>query len=95
MRRPEVSGSGTKHHQGGDAVKVELAAACEAVPPEMSGVPVEIKPWAEETEAADMRSVDAGIMPLPDASWERGKCGYKLIQYMACAKPIVASPTPT
>jgi glycosyltransferase involved in cell wall biosynthesis len=33
-----------------------------------------------------------GIMPLPDAPWERGKCGYKLIQYMACAKPVVASP---
>ena len=31
-------------------------------------------------------------MPLPDEPWERGKCGYKLIQYMACGKPVVASP---
>jgi glycosyltransferase involved in cell wall biosynthesis len=31
-------------------------------------------------------------MPLPDALWERGKCGYKLIQYMASGKPVVASP---
>ena len=31
-------------------------------------------------------------MPLPDKSWERGKCGYKLIQFMACARPVVASP---
>ena len=31
-------------------------------------------------------------MPLPDAPWERGKCGYKLIQYMACGKPVVGSP---
>ena len=30
-------------------------------------------------------------MPLPDSPWTRGKCGYKLIQYMACAKPVVAS----
>jgi len=33
-----------------------------------------------------------GIMPLVDMPWERGKCGFKLIQYMACGKPVVASP---
>jgi hypothetical protein len=31
-------------------------------------------------------------MPLDDEPWQRGKCGYKLIQYMACGKPVVASP---
>ena len=31
-------------------------------------------------------------MPLIDSPWERGKCGYKLIQYMACGKPVIASP---
>jgi glycosyltransferase involved in cell wall biosynthesis len=31
-------------------------------------------------------------MPLPDNVWTKGKCGYKLIQYMACALPVVASP---
>ena len=36
--------------------------------------------------------IDIGIMPLPDAPWEKGKCGYKLIQYMACGLPVVASP---
>ena len=30
-------------------------------------------------------------MPLEDGSWEKGKCGYKLIQYMACGKPVIAS----
>jgi glycosyltransferase involved in cell wall biosynthesis len=31
-------------------------------------------------------------MPLVDSDWEQGKSGYKLIQYMACGKPVVASP---
>ena len=39
-----------------------------------------------------MRTLDIGVMPLPDGAFERGKCGYKLIQYMACAVPVVASP---
>lgn len=55
-------------------------------------LPAEIRPWTEASEVADIASFDVGIMPLPDAPWERGKCGYKLIQYMACAKPVVASP---
>jgi hypothetical protein len=36
--------------------------------------------------------MDIGIMPLTDTPWSRGKCGYKLIQYMACGLPVVASP---
>jgi glycosyltransferase involved in cell wall biosynthesis len=49
-------------------------------------------PWSEETEAADIANFDIGIMPLADDHFERGKCGYKLIQYMACGLPVIASP---
>lgn len=49
-------------------------------------------PWAEETEGRLIQSMDIGIMPLDDTPWSRGKCGYKLIQYMACGLPVVASP---
>lgn len=49
-------------------------------------------PWAEETEVEMICRMDIGIMPLPDDPWARGKCGYKLIQYMACGLPVVASP---
>ncbi|HUF38973.1 MAG TPA: glycosyltransferase family 4 protein [Anaerolineales bacterium] len=54
--------------------------------------PVDARPWTEKTEAAELGRLDAGIMPLPDEPFERGKCGYKLIQYMAAGLPVVASP---
>jgi glycosyltransferase involved in cell wall biosynthesis len=59
---------------------------------QLHDLPIEIRPWSEDTEAADIQQFDIGIMPLPDDRWERGKCGYKLIQYMASGKPVVASP---
>lgn len=58
----------------------------------LHGVPTEILDWEEENEVRDISTFDAGIMPLNDTPWDRGKCGYKLIQYMACGKPVVASP---
>jgi glycosyltransferase involved in cell wall biosynthesis len=55
------------------------------------GVNVTCIPWTEQTEAAEIAACDIGVMPLADSPWERGKCGYKLIQYMACGLPVVAS----
>ena len=56
------------------------------------GIPVERKPWRLEDEPGDIASFDVGIMPLPDNLWAWGKCGYKLIQYLAAGVPVVASP---
>lgn len=63
-----------------------------ASPLNFEGIAIEQKPWHEAQEVTDIQSFDVGIMPLPDEPWERGKCGYKLIQYMACGKPVIASP---
>jgi glycosyltransferase involved in cell wall biosynthesis len=59
---------------------------------ECPGVRVESKPWSLDTEVADSQGIDIGIMPLRDSPWARGKCAFKLIQYMSCGKPVVASP---
>jgi glycosyltransferase involved in cell wall biosynthesis len=48
--------------------------------------------WAEATELDLINSFDVGLMPLRDDEWTRGKCAFKLIQYMACAVPVIASP---
>lgn len=57
----------------------------------LPGIDVESTPWTEESEAALIGRCHAGIMPLPDTEWANGKSGYKLIQYMAAARPAVAS----
>ncbi|MCO5143364.1 MAG: glycosyltransferase family 4 protein [Oligoflexia bacterium] len=48
--------------------------------------------WEEESEISEVQKFDIGIMPLLNSSWEEGKCGFKLIQYMACGIPVIASP---
>ncbi len=58
----------------------------------LEGVEVEVVPWRSETEVADLRPIDIGIMPLPEDAWSKGKCGMKALQYMGLAIPTVCSP---
>jgi glycosyltransferase involved in cell wall biosynthesis len=60
------------------------------VRPEVS-IAAEFVAWRRETEIADLLSFDIGLMPLDDSEWSQGKCGFKLIQYMALGIPVVAS----
>jgi glycosyltransferase involved in cell wall biosynthesis len=60
--------------------------------PDWHDVPLERKPWVREEEIQDLHSFDIGIMPLTDDPWARGKCGFKLLQYMAVGSPVVCSP---
>jgi glycosyltransferase involved in cell wall biosynthesis len=50
------------------------------------------RPWSRETEIASLQSMDVGIMPLQDSPWTRGKCSFKMLQYMATGLPVVVSP---
>jgi glycosyltransferase involved in cell wall biosynthesis len=48
--------------------------------------------WSPRTEERIGRHLDVGVMPLVDDEYQRGKCGLKLLQYMAAGLPVVASP---
>ena len=47
--------------------------------------------WNQETEVQELARADIGIAPMPDDEWARGKSGLKVIQYMGCGLPVVAS----
>lgn len=57
-----------------------------------SKLPVDYIVWNEATEVDNLSKFDIGIMPLPNQPFEKGKCGYKLIQYMALCIPVIGSP---
>ena len=59
---------------------------------ELEGLQFESYMWNEKTEIELISECHVGIMPLMNDDWSKGKCGFKLIQYMACKIPCVASP---
>jgi glycosyltransferase involved in cell wall biosynthesis len=60
----------------------------------ISGVNVENLEWNKEKEFLYLVNSDIGIMPLYNEYWEYGKCGFKIIQYMASGLPVIATPLP-
>ena len=54
--------------------------------------PITHIPWSAETEAQSLCRGDIGIAPTPEDRWTLGKCGFKIIQYMAAGLPVIASP---
>lgn len=72
--------------------KLQLIGAKTIQLPKELELVTEFLPWSEESEVELLRKCHVGIMPLPDTDWERGKCGFKLIQYMGCNLPVIASP---
>ena len=58
----------------------------------LSHLNVDIRPWIAAREAEELSSFNVGIMPLQDQPFQRGKCAFKLVQYMAAGRPVIASP---
>jgi glycosyltransferase involved in cell wall biosynthesis len=49
-------------------------------------------PWSGESEISNLSRLDIGVMPLFDDLWSRGKCGFKIIQYLGVGVPVVSTP---
>ncbi len=54
------------------------------------GLAVRPIPWADATETRDLAASHIGIAPMTEDAWTRGKCGLKVLQYMAARLPVVA-----
>jgi glycosyltransferase involved in cell wall biosynthesis len=85
MIRPALARLAARHPT------LKMRVICSAFP-DWPEIPVERVPWSSQTEAASLAGAHIGVMPLTDDEWARGKCAFKLLQYMAASLPCVASP---
>jgi glycosyltransferase involved in cell wall biosynthesis len=75
------------------SVKFELVVLTNTRPIlPVAGLDWTFHPWSAEDESRLGEKFDVGLMPLVDDDFQRGKCGLKLLQYMAAGLPTIASP---
>lgn len=72
----------------GDTVRLRLVAH---EPMAFGPLAVEYEPWSPAAQDAALRACHVGLCPMPDTLWTRGKCPYKVLQYMAHGMPFVGS----
>jgi glycosyltransferase involved in cell wall biosynthesis len=52
---------------------------------------VDFRPWSPDEQERALLECDIGLCPMPDTVWTRGKCPFKVLQYMAYGMPWVGS----
>lgn len=73
----------------------ETGAKCVLVgarPNQFPSLKADYVPWSEATESDVLSRLSVGLCPLADTPWNRGKSGYKVIQYMAAGRATLTSP---
>jgi glycosyltransferase involved in cell wall biosynthesis len=48
--------------------------------------------WSLESEVEELSKIDIGLMPLFNDLWSKGKCGFKILQYLGMGIPCVCTP---
>ncbi|AKX54000.1 glycosyltransferase family 4 protein [Thiopseudomonas alkaliphila] len=76
----------------GDEVELRIVTShSSAIPIELSNVCNFVK-WYPNIEFDELPTWTLGLMPLDDDPWTRGKCAFKMLQYMSAGIPVVVSP---
>ena len=76
---------------GRDVPGLRLRVICDRFP-RFENLEVVPREWSAAREADDLAEGDIGISWIPDDLWSRGKCGLKVLQYMAAGLPVIANP---
>jgi glycosyltransferase involved in cell wall biosynthesis len=71
---------------------LRLVVVADRAPTLPPGIPVELVRWSLAGERAALEGVHVGLAPLPDDPWTRGKCGLRVLHFLAAGRPVVASP---
>ena len=70
-----------------DNVVLRLIADCFF---DLENMEVEKVQWSEAGQYEAICGGDIGLAPTPEDKFTRGKCGFKILQYMAAGLPVVA-----
>lgn len=64
---------------------------CSDKSPDMNGLTFEFLQWSIDSEKLFLDSIDIGLMPLENSEWIKGKCSYKMLQYLGRGIPAIVS----